>query len=450
MSVPKEKTYYEHLVKILTGNETGVSGVYDDEAQAKQAALFLTRSLYGSESKASKKKSISGRGRIRSSIKGMSDLLLDLEIYIKTLAIDDQVKAKEYVESIIAQDSKTGIINTVKTVLFIKEQKVPESDFLPITTSQKIEQSTVDKIKGLWTDAKERLKYVPFVTILKRAGLVLSSSTLLAFLELGGILRRTPGLTQSHACVIGFVPLQHVREIEVARSGKVLKFRATGSVFLAKQEGGGDDAIRISGKFYRDELALIILLWSLYELGGIAQEEFDLNNPQSFDLESIRKKAKNIIKVNTERAKPSSETHKTFPFVSRHVIIPNVYIETLSFEEKIEDGINVIRYDILLRTYNKQKVFKVWNTDDPNTKYAVTNYDENLFFHKMFEYGINALWRFIQAEQFVVNTGSWKVGVTTTFGNPQARDVYYNIGVEDVIGTFAMGAMGFGGMKLLL
>jgi len=68
-------------------------------------------------------------------------------------------------------------------------------------------------------------------------------------------------------------------------------------------------------------------------------------------------------------------------------------------------------------------------------------------FHKMFEYGINAIWRHIQAESLSINSAYWKVGVTKAgmVGNAQARDVYYNLDAFDVAGTFAMGAMGFVG-----
>lgn len=440
----KEGKYYRELKDILAGNSGAWEGVYDDKEAAEEAAQHLTRTLFGSTSKENKAKSI-GTGRFVSQIKGMNDLLPEIKAYITTLTVDDKQKAKEYIEGIIAQDSKNGIMKTVKKVLAVKNNKIPVLAYLPVTTSDEIEESTENKIKGFIADAKENLRYLDFKTILTSAVPLLGTMGMMNALEGSGILRRTPELTMSKACFVGPIPLQHIREIEVARSGQKLKFRATGSVFLAKQEGGGTDAVRVSGKFYRGEISILVLILALYEFGAGRVKDLDLSNPADFNMEAVRTR-KNILQFNTERAKPSVESHNTFPFVSRHVIIPNCYIETLSFEERIENGMSVVSYDILLRTFSKQKSFKVWNSDDPNIKYVATVYNEKLTFHKMFEYGINAIWRYIQSEHFVINTGYWKVGITTpTYGNPQARDVYYNLDAFDVAGTFAMGAMGLVG-----
>ena len=442
-----EKTYYKHLRDILVGNCVGFFGApYGSEEAAEQAAYELTRTLYGSLSKAKKKEAMGGaRGRIFSHLKGVTLLLPELEEYIATLAIDHKDKVKSYVESIIVQEKESGIIKAITKVLVIKNFKLPGSEFANNTTDDKVEQSTLNKIKGLWKEATNRDNFVDFKTILRRIPMLIGSTTTLAFLQAGGIFNRTPGLTMKHACVLGFLPLQHVKEIEVARSGKVLKFRATGSVFLAKQEGGGQDAIKITGKLYRGEISILLLLFGLYRLGDSKIQEVKLTNAMPYDPIAIRKRSENIMKLNMEKQKPSAENRRTFPFVSRHVIIPNVYIETLSFEERVDNGIDVIGYDILLRTFKKQTVAKTWNTDDPNTKFASTKYSESLFFHKMFEYSINSIWRIIQTENYVLNTGYWKVGTTKKgiVGKPQARDVYYNIEIGDIVGTFAMGIMGF-------
>lgn len=465
--MPTEKTYYEGLREKLAGNESAWSGVFDSQEQADQASKEMTRTLFGSLSKESKAANISGRGRIMSRISGMGDLLTDIQDYIGQLAIDDKDKAREFIYKIIAGESEKDILKSVVKVLAVMNNKILEThnkevylstvvaEVTPVVTEEGVAvESTLSKklksyLTGFIENAKENRKYLDFTTILLSAVPVLGSVAMIASLEASGILRRTPELTKSHACLVGAIPLQHIREIEVARSGQKLKFRATGSVFLAKQEGGGTDAVRISGKFYRDEIAMLMFLLMLYEYGAARVGDIDLENPDpsDFNLEAIKRR-KNILTVNTDKIKPSYEKHNTFPFVSRHVIIPNCYMETLSFEERIENGMSVVNYDILLRTFNKQNSFKIWGSDDPDTKYVyvATVYNEKLKFHQMFEYGINAIWRHIQAEAFVINTGSWKVGVTTsTYGSPQARDVYYNVDALDVASTFAMGVFGFAG-----
>jgi len=443
----KERQYFTKLKEIMAGNTAAWEGVYDSKEQAIVAAKRLVRTVFGSITEESKAKSPTTKPRIMSQIKGMSDLLTDLQDYIATLTDQDKAKAKEYVEGIIAQDSKIGIMNTVKRVLSFKDQKPALSEYLSVKTDETIEEGTKNQVNTFIKWSQENLKFLDFTTIITSLAPTLGSMAILSGLDASGIFRRTPELTIKKACFLGPVPLQHVREIEVARSGQKLKFRATGSVFLAKQEGGGTDAVRVSGKLYRDEVIMLLLLFSLYEWGTGRVKDLDLSNPETtFDMELIRKK-KNMLKVDTEMANAGVEAHNTFPFVSRHVIIPNCYIETLSFEERIENGIDVINYDVLLRTFAKQKSFKVWNSDDPNIKYVSTVYNEKLHFHKMFEYGINAIWRHIQAESLSINSAYWKVGVTKAgmVGNAQARDVYYNLDAFDVAGTFAMGAMGFVG-----
>ena len=68
----------------------------------------------------------------------------------------------------------------------------------------------------------------------------------------------------------------------------------------------------------------------------------------------------------------------------------------------------------------------------------------------MFEFTTNFIWRLIQQNAILVNTGYWKVGVTSPGipGKPHTNDVYYNIGIMDVVSTFAMGALGFGSATL--
>jgi hypothetical protein len=171
------------------------------------------------------------------------------------------------------------------------------------------------------------------------------------------------------------------------------------------------------------------------------------SNPVPNNLEEMRKNARNLQQVNFKRGNPSSYTYRTFPFVSRHVIVPNCFIETVSFESKIEDGIDTVRYAILMRTYEKAEKFKVYKTDDPNIFYAMNNPRIDLAFSRILEFGINVIWRTIQQNFLVANTGSWKVSISKPGieGNSLTKDTYYNIDVSDVVGTFAMGAMGIVG-----
>lgn len=244
--------------------------------------------------------------------------------------------------------------------------------------------------------------------------------------------------SQSVPCVLAGLPLRHIREIEVARSGKILKFRATGSVFLANQEGG-EDAVRIEGILARGEIIFILILWMIFYYGQGRVKEIDnlgtlIGNP---GLMAMRAKNMDITTYNQTTQKPAYTHHFTVPFVTRHIIIPNTYIETLSFEEKIEFGKNIIGYTILLRTYRKQVGFEVY-TRSPTLSYISPKGNKFLSMFKMIEFFANMAWRFINAEGLFIKEREWKIGGD----NAQSDDVYYSIDAYSIATSTILGVVG--------
>ena len=51
------------------------------------------------------------------------------------------------------------------------------------------------------------------------------------------------------SCILGGVPMPSINELSHAMSDRILKFRATGGIFLA-QQSGGDQTLRIQGKAF--------------------------------------------------------------------------------------------------------------------------------------------------------------------------------------------------------
>lgn len=244
--------------------------------------------------------------------------------------------------------------------------------------------------------------------------------------------------SQTVPCVLGGLPLRHIREIEVARSGKILKFRATGSVFLANQEGG-EDAIRIEGILVRSEIIFILGLFLIFYYGQGRVEELNglIEQISTPTLMAMRAKNMDITTFNKTIQKPSYTHHVTVPFVTRHIIIPNVYIETLSFEERLDLGKDVIGYSILLRTYRKPLGFEVYS-DSPTLSYISGKGNKSLSMFKIIEFFANMAWRFVNSQGIFIKEREWKIGGDSA----ESDDVYYNIDAVNIASTVALGMVG--------
>lgn len=244
-------------------------------------------------------------------------------------------------------------------------------------------------------------------------------------------------------CVLGVLPLKHVHTVEVARSGKILKFRATGSVFLAQQEGG-EDAIRIEGILYKTEVAFLLMIWLLFLYGTGRLQTIDLNSVLP-PLQSGQRLLTDVLFTDTSLQKPSYEYHRTFPFVTRHFIIPNCYIETVGFEDKLPLK-DIIQYTILLRTYDKPEEFDVHFKDSEEAKlggFATIGIRSKKygFTGRMVEFAVNAIWRIFNSLGIIIDEQEWKLG--SAIGGSEI-ETYYDVdggSIASVVFLSMMGAM---------
>jgi len=220
--------------------------------------------------------------------------------------------------------------------------------------------------------------------------------------------------------LLGPVPLKHVDYVEIARSGKILKFRATGSVFLAKQEGG-DDAIKIEGLMYKVEFWTMFWLWSLFIYGQSKFREME-DLPNLLEVQDVFqvRKMNDLIMTDTSLQRPSYEYHQTFPFVSRHFIIPNCYIETILIEDKLPLK-DVLKYSILLRTYDKPKEVNWIKGDKGRALYGIKNKSLSA---KICEYSLNFGWRMLNTTGWLIDETEWKIGSAMNEG---VLDTYYDV-----------------------
>lgn len=270
------------------------------------------------------------------------------------------------------------------------------------------------------------------------------------FLVTNNILELTGGINFNRVsythfpAMFGGLPIPHCSEIEVVRSGKVVKFRATGSIFLALQEGG-EDAIRVECVFVGEETIYILLLWVLFLFGrGDTREIQSMTNLTLNELIAIKDKLLNTSTINTTVQKPTYEYHRTLPFISRYFIIPNVYIETLSFEDRIIDGLDTVKVSMLLRTYTKPYKFVNHTIDETTGLMRVAQKRDNtLWQYRAVEYFANVAWRTVMAQGLAVQEQSWKKSGDFTTGILEGRDdVYYDVEASDIAQTAIFSGMG--------
>lgn len=276
-----------------------------------------------------------------------------------------------------------------------------------------------DKVLGI-TKANTIDAYKTIVNIKdeieKKVG---NSASIMAW---AGIYSGVRGIFGKIPILLGPVPLKHVDYVEIARSGKILKFRATGTVFLAKQEGG-DDAIKIEGTMYKAEFLLMFALWALFIYG---QSKFkDMEDIPLFNISSTTsvfnvRKLNDIIMTDTSLEKPSYEFHQTFPFVSRHFIIPNCWVETISIEDKLPLK-DVLKYTILLRTYDKPKEVTWIEGKRGKALYGIKN---KTYSAKICEASLNAGWRILNSTGWLIDETEWKIGSALNEG---VLDTYYDV-----------------------
>lgn len=160
------------------------------------------------------------------------------------------------------------------------------------------------------------------------------------------------------ACVMAGIPMPSVSELSHALSDRILKYRATGGIFLAHQEGG-DQSLRIVGKAWGvNRYWFLTVLDFLFLYGGSKVVDLFANAPTvstlgiptyNQQLQPSVDPWKEIEALNINEGR--DEAHLTFPIITRTKIYTNMYIETYDFVESVENGMNCVEYSIFLRKY---------------------------------------------------------------------------------------------------
>ncbi len=177
--------------------------------------------------------------------------------------------------------------------------------------------------------------------------------------------------------VMAGIPMPSIQEISHAMSDKLLKYRATGGIFLAHQPGG-EQTLRIVGKaFGRNRFLFLTMLDFLFLYGSARVVDLLAKAPtiapwgasgsiltMTDVLEPQVDPWKKIEGSNVEDGR--EEQHLTFPVITTSATHTNMFIETYDFTESIEYGMNCVTYTIFLRKYVPSYPYKFKFTLDEN------------------------------------------------------------------------------------
>lgn len=349
------------------------------------------------------------------------------------------------------------IIATIKThqastKLFIKKKLDDEKKFAlylehslysikPIGTKQ-----IIKNIKDLLNEIHQKQKDGLFKTINDYTNTIqkmVGAGTLVQMFAFAATYKTVKDRFGKIPALLGPVPLKHVNYIEIARSGKILKFRATGSVYLAGQHGGDQmDAIKIEGILYKAEFGFMFLLWALFLYGQSKFKDLEKLVKGEAKIGTIAeltklRKMNDLITTDTSLQRPSYEFHRTFPFVNRHFIIPNCYIETILLEDKLPFK-DTIRYSILLRTYEKPiEAIRFVKSKDKNI--SMFGFTKKSFLADVCQYSLSAAWRLFNAYGWMADELEWKIGSAS---KPGVLDTYYDIDPSAICTVAYLSLMG--------
>lgn len=201
------------------------------------------------------------------------------------------------------------------------------------------------------------------------------------------------------AAVIAGIPLGSLQEVSHAVSDRVLKYRATGGIFLAHQEGG-DQTLRLVGKAWGINRYIFLTLLDFLFLYGSPQivdlftaglqytinkngvPLFPTDKPLDWSPTMTPQVARwqrfDLYSVDEGR----EEKHLTFPVITKSRIYTNMYIETYEFTESIENGLDCLTYSIFFRKYRPAFPYKYTSKQNeqgvPTFWYSVDEGDKNI------------------------------------------------------------------------
>jgi len=190
------------------------------------------------------------------------------------------------------------------------------------------------------------------------------------------------------AAVLAGIPLGTVEELSMALSDRILKYRSTGGVFLAHQDGGNESLRIICKAWGKDRYWFLILLDFIFRYGqSKILDMFDKLKANPFtEVGAVmtKKQLKETAKIKNPWAEFRKENinegreeyHMTFPIVTKNRIYSSMILETYDIVNSVNDGMNVLTVTLFLRKYRTPYPYQLATVQEinPKTKKADTTF----------------------------------------------------------------------------
>ena len=178
------------------------------------------------------------------------------------------------------------------------------------------------------------------------------------------------------AAVIAGVPIGTAIEVSHAMSNLDLKYRATGGVFLAHQEGGAESLRMVLESFGKNRYLFLSLMEFLFKWGSNHVLDLFAMKPEKPEIELMTEEYgenpwKKFDESNLEEGR--EEFHMTFPIITRHRIYTSMYIETMDVVESVTKGMNKLTITLFFRKFKPPMPYDYAYTIDKN-KESITYY----------------------------------------------------------------------------
>ena len=243
----------------------------------------------------------------------------------------------------VGNSAVLGAITALNTLLYLNK-----SEFMKKT------------LAGEEIDPSDKLKQIRTTNVITNLTIV---STTLARYYLSNKKRIKP------AAVLAGIPLGTVEELSMALSDRVVKYRATGGIFLAHQDGG-NESLRIICKAWGLGRYLFLIMLDFLFLYGSAKildlfqglHPFgEAGLPPGTDIAPLIKRdalgkstqVKNPWRrfdiMNKEEGR--EQYHCTFPIVTKNRVYTSMYLETYDIVEAVNNGKNLLTVTLFLRKY---------------------------------------------------------------------------------------------------
>ena len=183
------------------------------------------------------------------------------------------------------------------------------------------------------------------------------------------------------AAVLAGIPLGTVEELSMALSSRILKYRSTGGVFLAHQDGGNESLRIICKAWGKDRYWFLILLDFLFLYGqskvldmfaGLEANPFISGTDAVLSKKDLKETAK-VKNPWTEFRRENigegrEEYHMTFPVVTKNRIYSSMYLETYDVVNTVSEGMNVLTVTLFLRKYRTPYPLELATVQEQNPK----------------------------------------------------------------------------------